>query len=318
MIARVSRIAKGVVSLLGFLVVLQLAAPAPIGGRVTMSIVHGSSMQPTYSTGDMVFSLGRSSYDVGDVIVYATDGGDVIHRIVGGSDTDGFTTRGDNRTAVDEWTPTASDVGGTPFLRVPRAGGLLLLLQETLGPQGLFMLSLLALGLAVRARSSTPGSSRARWPGRIRETALASAALAVGAGGVVVVLLRSTAPVPDLAVRAAVALSLLGAIGMVAATAAGQLLHVRFRTWATDIRLGRRVVDVDDIDRSNRTIAPVSTARALRRAADRTGNPVLRHTVDETTTTYEVVAGDVVIVLTCGPSTATAGLPPHLVVRTSP
>lgn len=315
MIATAARVAKGLVSLLGFLLVLQLAAPAPIGGHLTMSIVHGSSMQPTYSTGDMVFSVRRTTYDVGDVVVYPTDGGDVIHRIVGGNATDGFTTRGDNRAAVDEWTPAAADVGGTPLVRVPRAGGLLLVLQDALGPQGLFMLSLLALGMAARPRSAARGS-RVRWPATVREAALASAALSVGAGAVAVWLLRAPA-VPDLGVRAAVGTMLFGALGLLAAMAIGQLLHVRARTWATDLALGRRVVDVDDVDRTNRTVAPVSTARALRRAADRTGNPVLRHAVDETTTTYEVIAGEVVIVLTCGPSTVTAGLPPHLTIRST-
>lgn len=305
------RIAGVLVAGVSLALVVLLAGPPPLGGHLTMSIVHGSSMRPTYATGDLVLSARHPTYDIGDVVVYGTERGDVIHRIVDGGATDGFVTQGDNRVAVDEWTPTAAEVSGVPFLRVPRAGALLVRLQDALGPHGLVLLALLALGAALRPRRAVARGARPRWPSGVREVALAGAALAVGGSSLTIALLRSAA-IPDIAVRGAVAATVLGAVVLMAAVATGQLLHVRLQTWTTDLVLGRRVLTVDAVDHAGRTVAQVSSARALRRAADRNGRPVLRRTTDALTTAYEVVDGDVVVTLTRGHAAARLGRPsPH-------
>ena len=105
--------------------------PQQLGGPADYVMIRGTSMLPTFRSGDLVIVKQRSSYGMGDVIAYKVPADDlgaglvVIHRIVGGSATDGFVTKGDNNAADDDWRPTAEDVLGTPAVRVPLLGGLL-------------------------------------------------------------------------------------------------------------------------------------------------------------------------------------------------
>ncbi len=92
--------------------------PASRGGRATIVFVSGNSMEPTYSTDDVVVARRQDSYRVGDVIVYRIGQGDagaghlVIHRITAGDGNRGWTTQGDNRAYADAWHPTSAQVIG--------------------------------------------------------------------------------------------------------------------------------------------------------------------------------------------------------------
>jgi signal peptidase len=98
--------------------------PSTLGGCTTLTIVSGLSMEPTYSTGDLVVSR-CGVPDEGDVVVYsppdATDGR-IIHRVVGGDATDGWIIQGDNNDFLDPWRPHAQDVLGIARLHVPGLG----------------------------------------------------------------------------------------------------------------------------------------------------------------------------------------------------
>jgi len=105
-----------------------LLRPTALGGPATYVVVSGTSMQPTLWTGDLVVLRAAERYDVGDVVTYPVPEGSpgagdlVIHRITGGDPDTGFTTRGDNRDRVDDWTPTAAQVRGREWLVVPHVG----------------------------------------------------------------------------------------------------------------------------------------------------------------------------------------------------
>ena len=92
--------------------------PASRGGRATIVFVSGNSMEPTYSTDDVVVARKMDSYRIGDVIVYrigqrdAGAGHLVIHRITARDGIRGWTTQGDNRTYADSWHPTSAQVIG--------------------------------------------------------------------------------------------------------------------------------------------------------------------------------------------------------------
>lgn len=108
-------------------VVLGLLAvfwPTSLGGCSTLTIVSGRSMEPTYVTGDLVWSrCGEAA--VGDVVVYAppdTEGARVIHRIIGGDATEGWVLQGDNNSFVDPWTPDGYRVVGVARAHLPRLG----------------------------------------------------------------------------------------------------------------------------------------------------------------------------------------------------
>ena len=46
----------------------------------------------------------------------------VIHRIIGGDATHGFTVKGDNNRAPDPWRPRTQDIAGSAWVLIPRVG----------------------------------------------------------------------------------------------------------------------------------------------------------------------------------------------------
>ena len=98
--------------------------PTTLGGCSTLTIVSGHSMEPTYYTGDLVWSRCGDA-QVGDVVVYTppdTGGARVIHRIIGGNGADGWLLQGDNNDFVDPWAPDDALVVGVAQVHVPRVG----------------------------------------------------------------------------------------------------------------------------------------------------------------------------------------------------
>ncbi len=106
---------------------LAMTASSMFGGPVRLILVRGSSMDPTFATGDLIVVEGFTTPEVGDVIAYPIDAGGkenhIIHRAIGG-DEHGFVTRGDNRTTDDPWTPAADEIDGRVMLHLPWAGHL--------------------------------------------------------------------------------------------------------------------------------------------------------------------------------------------------
>lgn len=114
----------GSAALLLVIALVIYAWPASFGGRSTIVFVSGTSMLPTLSTDDVVFAREQAHYAVGDLVVFripddtigaevgAARGAFVIHRIVGGSESTGWVTRGDNRNSVDPWFLSEDDIVG--------------------------------------------------------------------------------------------------------------------------------------------------------------------------------------------------------------
>lgn len=107
-----------------------LLRPVTLGGTAGYVIVAGHSMEPAYWTGDLAITQRQTAYAIGDVIAFSTDGGVVIHRIVGGDAAGGYRTRGDNREAADIWQPRPDAVIGKVWLHVPAAGNLLAMARQ--------------------------------------------------------------------------------------------------------------------------------------------------------------------------------------------
>jgi signal peptidase len=122
-----ARVLLAVMLFAGWFVLLR---PTTLGGPASYVLVTGCSMCPTYSPGDLIVTTHHDSYSVGQIVAYRVPAPDpaaghiVIHRIVGVSK-DGYTMRGDHNSWPDPWHPTAHDVVGTAWLRVPGAGGVL-------------------------------------------------------------------------------------------------------------------------------------------------------------------------------------------------
>lgn len=115
-----------------------LLRPGGLGGPGAYVLVRGTSMLPTLRSGELAILHRASDYQVGDIVAYripATDLGAglvVIHRIVGGSASDGFVTKGDNANGPDIWRPTTEDIIGKLWLTVPHALDVLFFLRSPL------------------------------------------------------------------------------------------------------------------------------------------------------------------------------------------
>jgi signal peptidase I len=110
--------------------------PISLGGPANYVTVSGESMEPTMFNGDFVITRQQAAYQVGDVLVYKIEegevgaGGLVIHRIIGGSMEEGFVTQGDNRDKPDLWYPKGDEIVGEVWLEIPKAGRYLPLLRS--------------------------------------------------------------------------------------------------------------------------------------------------------------------------------------------
>ena len=107
---------------------LWLIWPESLHGDMAYVRVDGHSMDPTYHLGDLAVVRRQSSYHVGDPVAYKIPKGEfgagalVIHRLVAGDGTGGFTTKGDNRNIVDPWHPRTADILGRVRFDVPGLG----------------------------------------------------------------------------------------------------------------------------------------------------------------------------------------------------
>ena len=143
---------------------LALRPTSSFGGSATFITVKGTSMLPTLKTGDFVLAEAQPTYGVGDLVVYRVPrgqigaGDDLIHRIVAGNPTTGFTLKGDNNPAPDPWIVPRSDVLGKEALAIPGLGNSLLVIRSPLFA-GLAA-ALIAMWLVI----SPPGWMRRRRP----------------------------------------------------------------------------------------------------------------------------------------------------------
>jgi signal peptidase len=145
-----------------------LLRPSFVGGPASYVVVAGDSMEPTLSSGDLVVLRHQRTYHEGDIVAFRVPEGElaegaiVIHRIVGGSAEEGFTTQGDNKERPDLWRPRPADIMGKQWLHLPRVGGLLAFLRQPL------LLASLAGGVGMFTvlgggwRKPPPGSNASR------------------------------------------------------------------------------------------------------------------------------------------------------------
>lgn len=110
----------------GFVALAALALvlwPQRWGGSMTYDLTHGTSMQPSFHTGDLAVLRTSDSYDVGDVAAYRSPSlhTTVMHRIKTKTPA-GYTFQGDNNDFVDPDTVTDEQMLGRLLFRVPGVG----------------------------------------------------------------------------------------------------------------------------------------------------------------------------------------------------
>ncbi len=122
-------------------------APTAIGGWDSYFILSGTSMLPTFSTGDLVVVRRSSSYPIGSVAAYQTPQlhSPIMHVIIAAND-GLYTFKGANNSFVDPSHPSKDEIIGKLWLDMGHTGGLLKSLREPavgailLGASGYYML----------------------------------------------------------------------------------------------------------------------------------------------------------------------------------
>ena len=128
---RLARTMFDIVTLLGGLLAVWYLWPSSLGGSTRFIVVQGSSMEPTFSLGDVVIVRDNAQPQVGDIIVFHIPGDEpaagmlVIHRLKSIRADGSYQTQGDNRTTADSFHITGNDVVGTPVYSIPRLGRLI-------------------------------------------------------------------------------------------------------------------------------------------------------------------------------------------------
>ena len=149
---------------------VELRPTSFLGGPATFIVVRGTSMLPTFHTGDFVLARSQTSYEVGEVVVYRVPRGnigageEVIHRIVAGSAATGYTLKGDNNNTADPWRVPASDIVGSEVAVLPGAGETLLVIRSPIFAGGVAAMVAISLVLfppawARRRRTAAVGTA---------------------------------------------------------------------------------------------------------------------------------------------------------------
>lgn len=114
------------------LVLARPFLPRPLGGRLALVVVTGSSMAPSLRAGDLVLVRAEKTYRVGDVVAYraASLKRVVIHRVVATGPEGRYIVGGDANGWLDSDLPSAREVLGRAWVRVPRVGAFLLALRR--------------------------------------------------------------------------------------------------------------------------------------------------------------------------------------------
>jgi signal peptidase len=106
--------------------------PSSLGGPAGYVLVSGTSMLPTYQTGDLVITQRQDHYAPGDIVEFHVKRALVIHRIVGGDPVNGYVVRGDNNDVEDGFRPTADMIEGRAWLHLPGLGRVILVVRSPL------------------------------------------------------------------------------------------------------------------------------------------------------------------------------------------
>lgn len=133
--------------------------PMPFG--IGSAVVQSGSMEPTYYKGDLLFVKEKSSYSVGDVVVYQSENILVVHRIIA-LDGETVITQGDANNAPDE--PfSATHIKGCVVGRIPGVGNVIDFLKT---PFGILLLIGCAVALTelsfLRERKAAEEEEKAR------------------------------------------------------------------------------------------------------------------------------------------------------------
>jgi signal peptidase I len=141
-------------------------APAQLGGGTSYAIIVGNSMEPKLHRGDLAVVRERSTYRVGDAVLYDSRelGSKVLHRIVRVED-GRFVLKGDNNSFLDAEHPTEEQIVGSLWVTAPAVGRATEWLREPLHSALLVgLVTLIALGAGIGTGAALRRGAQHRKP----------------------------------------------------------------------------------------------------------------------------------------------------------
>ena len=124
-----SQMAKRIAAYVSSALVLVVVV-ANLFGLISLRLVQTNSMQGTIDVGDLVVSQNWLKPQVGDIAIYhghnfqGMPTADVVHRVIAGNQTAGYTFQGDNNQSADSETVLSKDVVGVVSFWIPGVGAL--------------------------------------------------------------------------------------------------------------------------------------------------------------------------------------------------
>ncbi|MEZ0345378.1 MAG: signal peptidase I [Infirmifilum sp.] len=97
--------------------------------QVPLAVVSSWSMEPTLHVGDIVVVAGAKSYSPGEIVVYESPSGLIVHRVVEVHSTE-YITKGDANPYPDSIHPTQEMVKGKVVFVIPYIGNIKLFFEQ--------------------------------------------------------------------------------------------------------------------------------------------------------------------------------------------
>jgi len=144
-------------------------SPIQLGGQVAYVIISGNSMEPAIHVGDLVITRKKNTYEVGQRVVYNHPKlGHVFHRIVD-RDSEAFIFKGDNNQWLDTYYPTASELIGKFWFKVPGGGEVIRILRDPVYFTAFTLVILLIIGSLIFFKNEEEGKTGKKKSRKIME-----------------------------------------------------------------------------------------------------------------------------------------------------
>lgn len=139
--------------------VLKKEAPEIFG--YSQYIVTSGSMEPKFSVGDLILVKKRDRYQLGDIVTFRDNGGDLVTHRITGSVSGQFITKGDADNTEDAELLSPESIVGKLQLVLPGAGEAVLFLWSPLG-----LLVLLAVWILLIKLPNWTGALKTKTKGK--------------------------------------------------------------------------------------------------------------------------------------------------------
>jgi signal peptidase len=111
------------------LIVFLFSLGSILSTPVPLAVVSSWSMDPVLHVGDIVVVSGQRDYSVGDIVIYDSGRGIIVHRVVAKAD-ERFVVKGDANPTPDSVQPTGKMVLGKVQIVIPYLGGIKLIFSK--------------------------------------------------------------------------------------------------------------------------------------------------------------------------------------------